>query len=362
MIELPRSSPGSPFRLILAGVGFWGRTWIGVIGQSPHWELAALVDSDEATLGRAAAAAGVLPDTCFNSIADAVQVVEADAALIVVPPAAHAQIAREALECGLHCLVEKPFATKLADARSIVEQADSIGTQVMVNQQYRHRAGAQTVKRLLNAGAIGRIGVAHITFTGDLPVPGIAFQHKMEEPLLFDMAVHHFDLIRGVLGVEPTRVQAVSFNPSWSQFAGNAAATVVLEVGEGPTITYIGNWASRGRPTGWDGVWEIVGESGSICWDGDKVLISPLARPLRAKIHRRALGREWNGHRVRLDRVEEVDRLGSLAEFRSAIRENREAETAGRDNIRSLALVVAAVESARRRAAVDVAEVLADDS
>jgi hypothetical protein len=61
---------------------------------------------------------------------------------------------------------------------------------------------------------------------------------------------------------------------------------------------------------------------------------------------------------MRLTHIGETDRLGSLADFSAAIRENKQPETSGRDNIRSLALTIAAVESVRRRAAVDVAELL----
>ena len=353
----PLQSSSSPtLRLVLVGLGFWGGSWIRVIRESRHCALVALVDTDEAALGRAASAADIQSEECFASIADAVEAIRADAALIVVPPAAHARVALEALECGLHCLIEKPFASTLEDARLITERADSVGRVVMVSQQYRYRDGAQTVKRLIDAGAVGRIGVVHISFSNVLPVPG--FQLQMEEPLLWDMAIHHFDLIRGILGVEPVRVQATSYNPSWSEFAGNAATTAVFESENGTTITYAGSWAPRGGVTGWDGVWEILGEDGAIHWDGNDVILRPLARPLIAKIQRRALKREWKGQRIKLTPVGEADRLGSLAEFSAAIWGNRQPETSGRDNIRSLALTVAAVESVRRRTAVDVAELL----
>jgi predicted dehydrogenase len=356
MVEPPRSSPGRSRRLMLIGTGFWGRTWIHVVRASPHWELAALVDVDEVARHEAAANAAASQAACFASVADATDALRVDAALVVVPPAAHARVALEAIECGLHCLVEKPFTTTIEEARSVIQQAESAGRIVMVSQQYRHRAGARTVRALLDKGAIGPIGAVHITFANHLPVPG--FQHKMEEPLLWDMAIHHFDLIRGVLGIEPVRVQATSFNPSWSKFAGNAAATVVFEGENGTTITYTGTWAPRGRLTGWDGVWEIFGEDGSIHWAGEDVFVRPLTRPLVARVQKRLFRSEWAGRRVKLADVDEADRLGSLAEFNSAIGEHRAPETDARDNIRSLALTVAAVDSARRRVAVDVAEVL----
>jgi predicted dehydrogenase len=226
----------------------------------------------------------------------------------------------------------------------------------MVSQQYRHRAGARTVQRLIGEGAVGRIGAVYISFFQDPPPPG--FQFAMDEPLLVDMAVHHFDLIRGILGIEPATVLARSSNPSWSALGGNASATVVLETADGVPVTYTGSWAPRGRTTGWDGIWEIHGEEGSIRWQGDSVVLGPLEWPPLAKLMRRALGREWRGRRIDAAAVSEADRLGSLAEFSSAIREQREPETSARDNLRSLALTLAAVESARRGGAVDVDELL----
>jgi predicted dehydrogenase len=79
---------------------------------------------------------------------------------------------------------------------------------------------------------------------------------------------------------------------------------------------------------------------------------------MRAKIVRRALRREWKGERVRPALVAEADRLGSLAEFSTAIRQHREPETSARDNLQSLALVVAAVTSARTKSAVDIGALL----
>jgi len=343
----------SPLRLIIVGLGFWGESWIAVVRQSRHCKLVALVDNDEAALVRCASAAGTDSRACFESIAAAAEEVESDAVLVVVPPAMHTQLALEALDHGLHCLIEKPFASTLKDARLVLERANSSELVVMVSQQYRFRPGARTVARLVETGAVGRIGAVHIHFANELPVRG--FQHEMDEPLLMDMAIHHLDLMRGVLGVEPTRVQGASSNPSWSTFKGNTAATLIFDSEDGAIVTYTGTLVPRGARTGWDGVWDIFGEDGSIHWDGDEVLLRPLAWPFLARARRRALKHEWTGYHVKPIKLQDADRLGSLAEFRAAIRERREPETSGRDNIRSLALTIAAVESTRTRATVELA-------
>jgi predicted dehydrogenase len=341
----------------MAGVGFWGASWLGVVSRSADWELAGLVDNDADALERGATAAGIARAACFGSIDAAAEAVEADAVLVAVPPAAHAPLALEALDAGLHCLIEKPFASTLADARRIVERADAAGRTVMVSQQYRHRPGARTVQRLVATGAIGRVGAVSVRFANVLAVDG--FQHEMEEPLLWDVAIHHFDLVRGVLDLEPATVVAATFNPSWSRFAGNAAANVVFATEDGVAITYNGTLEPRGLMTGWDGVWEILGDDGAIRWDGDRVVLRPLALPLRARIERRALKREWEGRRVKPVRVQTADRAGTLAELAAAIRAGKQPETSGSDNIRSLALVLAAAESARLAMPVDVRTLLA---
>jgi predicted dehydrogenase len=341
-------------RLIVAGLGFWGSSWIPVVRRSPHWELVALVDTDPAALERSASAGGLEASACFDSIAAAARTVASDAILVAVPPAMHAPLALEGLENGLHCLIEKPFADTLADARTVVQRADSAGRIVMVSQQYRNRPGARAVARLIETGAVGRIGAVYVNFSDELAVPG--FQHEMDEPLLFDMAIHHFDLMRAVLGLEPVRVQATTSNPSWSDFKGSAAASAVFETAAEVVVTYTGTLAPRGLKTGWDGVWDILCDDGAIHWHGDDVVIRPLARPFFAKVRRRVLGGEWRGRRVKPTPIDQADRLGSLAELAAAIREGREPDTSGRDNLRSLALVFAAIESARRRAAVEIAD------
>jgi predicted dehydrogenase len=348
----PAGSPGSPLRLVVVGLGFWGASWLPVVRASPGWDLVAAVDADEHALARATERGNVARDACFESLDAALASVAADAALVVVPPRAHAPVASAALAAGLHCLIEKPFASTLEEARAVVERADEAGRTVMVSQQYRHRPGARTVRQLVGSGAIGSVGAAYVRFCNIPPLGG--FQVTMEEPLLNDMAIHHFDLVRAVLGLEPVSVLAAASNPPWSAFSGNAAATAVLETADGAVVSYTGNWAPRGATTGWDGVWDILGDAGSIRWDGDDVRVAPLVRPRAARIRSRLLGRQWDGRRARLVRVVETDRRGSLAEFGRAIREGREPETSGRDNLRSLALVLAAVESSRRRAAVTV--------
>jgi predicted dehydrogenase len=337
-------------RVVLVGAGEWGSTWAKEIRSAPGYELAAIAELD-AELGlRAATGSGLPPSSVFASVSEAARMSPLDVALIAVPPAAHCGVALDALGAGLHCLIEKPLAPTLDECRTIVSRGDAAGKVVMVSQNYRFQAGARTVRRFLSEGGIGRVGAVGICFMR--PFAPTGYRLTMDEPLLLDMAVHHFDQVRGIVGLEPTRVWAHTSNPPWSPFHGNAEGVVRLEADNCPSISYLGSWASQGRETGWGGHWEIQGDAGALQWEDDRIVVYPRkggSQPSRVARLRRKL----SGPRpLELDQGASLDRGGVLAELRSAIHEGREPEASARDNLRTIALVAAAVESARTGVAV----------
>jgi predicted dehydrogenase len=199
--------------------------------------------------------------------------VEADAALVVVPPPAHVDVAVVCLEAGLDILVEKPFAPSVEEAAQIVRRAEELDRTVMVTQSFRFKRGPQTVRKLIDEGAVGRIEAVEARFAKAPHFGG--FREEMDEPLIVDLSIHHFDFLRGILGLEPVRVRALSYNPSWSWFRGNAAAFVQFATEDGAKISYNGSWVSKSRETTWDGSWEIQGAEGSIVWEHNRVEYRP---------------------------------------------------------------------------------------
>lgn len=341
-------------RLLQVGAGYWGSSWIDVVSDAADWELCGLVDLDQAALDRVSGAGRLLPDRRFTSLAEAIDRTEPDAVLIAVPPLAHVETASEALEAGCHCLVEKPLAPTVQESQMLVRRAEELGRTLMVSQQYRFKPAPRTAQRLIRAGAIGRVEAVDVRFLGAPHFAG--FRLEQGEPLLSDMAVHHFDHIRSTIRLEPVRVWARSYNPSWSPFSGNASAVAVLE-GDGATVSYVASWASRTPGPDWDGAWDVHGTAGGLQWDRQSVrLHSPEAETSRipARLRRRRrLGRD-----MPLDEVRAPERAGVLAELAAALRDQREPESSGRDHLRTLALVEAAIRSAARRTEVDVSEVL----
>ncbi|MCW2954368.1 MAG: hypothetical protein JWQ48_3538 [Conexibacter sp.] len=333
-------------RIIQVGGGFWGSGWAREIDAFEHTELAAVVDVSPDALARTCDPIDVPQERRFADLGQALEQVEADAALVVVPPEVHADVAIRCLEAGLDCLIEKPFAPSVEEASRIVRRADELGRAIMVTQSFRFKRGPQTVRTLIERGAIGRIEAVDVRFHKAPHFGG--FREEMEEPLIIDMAIHHFDFLRGILGLEPHRVRARSFNPSWSWFGGNAAAVAEFETPEGASIAYSGSWVSRSRETTWDGSWEIQGTDGAIVWQHNRVEYIPSPENFGVTVYTRdALERGDGVMDVPLVALPAEERAGTLHEFTSAKREGRAPQASGHDNLRSIGLVYGAVESTR---------------
>jgi predicted dehydrogenase len=183
-------------------------------------------------------------------------------------------------------------------------------------------------------------------FQNDL---GGAHYVTMDYALLIEMAVHHFDTLRFVLNAEPKRVWAHTWNAPWGWHKGDVGHIAVFEFEGGMFVTHHALGCSVGKMTDWQGEWRIEGEKGSLTWDGERLLYA------RSFPDDQATARE-----ISLDALPYTDTKAVLVEFVSAVREGREPECSARDNLRTLAMVFGAIESARRQQWVELAELLGD--
>ncbi|CAN5924476.1 Gfo/Idh/MocA family oxidoreductase [soil metagenome] len=76
---------------------------------------------------------------------------------ITTPPYAHAAIARDALESGLHVLCEKPLATTVEDARLTLDHADRHKRVLFPVENYKHAPVIVAVRQVLQTGLIGTV-------------------------------------------------------------------------------------------------------------------------------------------------------------------------------------------------------------
>ncbi len=335
-------------RGILVGMGGRAQSWVQVCGRHAGVELVGFVEPVEAQRKAVAEKLKLPQDRLFASLKEALKATQGDFALDVTPPAAHEAVAAEAFGGGLHVLGEKPLSDDFPAARRIVAAAAQAGRTHMVTQNYRFGPVPRTTRRLLASGAVGTPKQVAVGFYRAWATrPGTHYT-TMPYPLLTDMGIHHFDLLRYVMGEEPVRVTARSWNPSWGWHAGDASHTAFVEFTGGLMATHHACGCSVGKQSPWNGEWRIDGPEGSLTWEEDQIFITREHPPEQKR-------RES----VPADALPLAGQDALLAEFVSAVEAGREPECSGRDNLKSLALTFAAVQSAREGGrTVEIADLL----
>lgn len=334
-----RNSQPPPLRLVQVGAGVMGRIWLQTIADSPDTELVGLVDLDEDAAAAAVGSLGLAGVPVSASLAELIDRLGPDAVVDVTVPAAHNEVNLTALAAGLPVLCEKPISPTVAEALIAVAAAETSGRLLMISQSRRYFTTFHQVHDL--ARRLGRIGAVTCDFFLAPHFGG--FRDQMAQPLLVDMAIHQFDAARHLIGREPVAVYCETYNPAWSWYAGDAAATAIFEFEGGTRFTYTGSWCSPGHETSWNGSWRVSAAEGTVLWDGD---------------HEPAV--DAPGQRVRTTQPpaapEQV--AGSLAEFVTALRTGSTPAGEAHRNLPSLAMVEAAVTAARHRQRVALADVV----
>jgi predicted dehydrogenase len=341
-------------RIIQIGVGFWGWSWVQVALDSPHWELVGIVEKRGENRRQAAEHYGFGKDQVFDSLDKAAAALKPDAAMVIVGAEAHCDVVIEALELGLHCIVEKPMTLTIDEGRKMVNAAERVGCKLMVSQNYRFKRAPQTVKSFLSRNIIGDVESIFVNFQKAPKLTG--FRTEIDEPLITDMSIHHFDQMRNLLDTDAAWVLAHSWNTSWSRFRGNAVATVVFGMQNDAVVTYAGNWVSQGWETPWDGDWHMHARGGELRWTKNEVAFR--TTNLLQEVYTRDALERGGELTLELVHMPEEDRWACLGEFAQAIHEDREPATSGRDNLASLAMVIGACRSIEERRPVTMEEVL----
>jgi predicted dehydrogenase len=321
-------------KVIQVGIGGMGNAWLNTVLASPDVQYAAFVEINPSIAAEQAERHKLDRGLIFPSLSEAVAAAraafpsEALGVIDVTPPAFHQTISMTALEAGIPVLSEKPLGNTFEAALAIAQKASETGVLHMVAQNYRYSVPAQTLKRVLDEGELGAVGSVVVDFFKGPHFGG--FREQMPYPLIIDMSIHHFDMLRFFLDDNPVSVYGRSWNPPWSWFKGDASAAVSLQFAGGVVAAYNGSWCSNGTETPWNGHWRFECERGSILLREDVVYVQrrgEAAVPVEA---------------VEMPRVAQAY---LLHEFYEAVTTGKRPATTAQDNVKSLAIVFDVVES-----------------
>ena len=254
-------------------------------------------------------------------------------------PLAHGEVTITALEHGCHVLGEKPMSDNIETAKAMVAAAQKSGKTYAVIQNRRFITSIRRLVNALRAGIIGDITAVHSDFYLSIDFGATNFRATMPHVLINDMAIHTFDAARMIMNADPISVYCEEWNPKGSWYERDASAAAIFKMTNNIMYTYTGCWAATGNNTTWECSWRIMGDKGTISWDG--------ADDFKCEILERK-----DGQLVTTPiEIPEIDPIGYehhpgiINHFIESLRADKTPETISTDNIKSLAMVTGAIDS-----------------
>ena len=249
-------------------------------------------------------------------------------------PAERLSLIETALEAGKHVLSQKPFVLDLDDGARLADLADRKGLVLAVNQNGRWAPHLAWIREAVRAGLIGDLQSVHFSIHWDHSwIGGTAFE-DLHELILYDFAVHRFDFLASLIGGRANLVFATTARASGQSVRPPMLAQALIEF-EGGQAALLFDGATR---FGSEDRTFVTGSRGTLACQGpdpgnqDVVLTNSSGRA------RAQLEGSWFKEGF----------LGTMGALLQAVEDGTRPLNDARGNLDALALVFAAVASARR--------------
>lgn len=318
---------------------------------NPNVELVAVCDNNAERALEIGEKYGV---PSYTSFVELLRNAEVDAVSVCTPNYLHAPISNAALLAGVHVLCEKPMATSEEEAKSMIETAKNSGKKLMIAHNQRFVASHQKARQLIQNGEVGKIYSFRTAFGHGGPEgwsvegkEGWFFQKdKAFVGAMGDLGVHKTDLLRYILGEEIVEVGAF-VETSAKEFATvDDTAVCVLKTESGIIGTLAASWSYVSKE---DNSTIIYGENAILRLEDD---------PTNSLVVQYKNGDVVN---YQLGKIQSNDEGGQSSShvidlFVDAVLNDREVAVSGEEGMKSLGVILAALESNETKQIVRVKE------
>jgi predicted dehydrogenase len=331
-----------PIGVAVVGAGYWGPNLIRNIQAAPELRLEWVCDVDVEKAQRV-----IGPYSTVRTTTDVAEILDdqaVQAVAVATPPRTHAEVASAALAAGRHVLMEKPLATSYREAEQLVHMADQAGLVLMCDHTYCYTPAVTKIRELVHSGFLG-----DVQFVDSTRINLGLVQRDVD--VLWDLAPHDLSILDFVLpdGCLPLAVAAQGADPIGAGHACVAYLTVRLS---GGAIAHAHvNWLSptKIRTT------IIGGSKRTLIWDDlnpsqrlsvfDRGVDVSSSEDLGNDERRQAMISYRAGDMVAPALPEREALQSVMAEFASAICEQRRPLTDGHSGLRVLDVLEAASAS-----------------
>ena len=269
----------------------------------------------------------------FTDYRDLLALKEIEIVDVTTHPADRVEIIEAALLAGKHVLSQKPFVTDQTVGRRLVALAETQGRKLAVNQNARWAPHFSYIRQAIQAGLIGEVHSVNFTLHWDHRwIIGTEFE-KIEHLILSDFGIHWFDLAVSFFGQRQWKNVFAALTSAVGQQANvPMLAQAVIEFDGGLASLFFNANVTHGQ----EDRTVVAGTKGTIISRGPSLSEQTVTLFTAEGCAQPELSGTWFREGFH----------GAMAELLCAIEEQREPSNNAQDNLRSLELCFAAIESA----------------
>lgn len=252
---------------------------------------------------------------------------------VTLHPADRLTVIEAALQAGKHVLSQKPFVLDLDDGERLVQIARDRGVRLAVNQNGRWAPHLAYMREAVRAGLVGEVLSAHVSIHWNHGwIAGTLFE-RIEDLILYDFGIHWFDFIASLGGARAESVFAMA-GPALGQKAKAPLMAQVLLRRPGGQASLI---FDGGAPYGPRDTSFVAGTQGSLQSDGPDLGSQTVTLTTAEGRAQPVLYGTWFNDGFR----------GAMGALLVAIEQDAEPANGAAENLHSLALAFAAIQSRR---------------
>jgi predicted dehydrogenase len=188
----PNVPPFGPLPVAVIGCGRMGRLHAKFYSQMPQVRLIGVYDANP---DASEAVADEFSTKAFKDLDELLSQVAA--ATVAVPTVAHPEVARKCMDAKVACLIEKPLAKDVADARKIVEWGKNCNVTVQVGHIERFNPAVRAMQAMnVQVGFIEVTRISPLTF------------RSIDVGVVLDMMIHDIDIVLQLSQSKAVRIDA----------------------------------------------------------------------------------------------------------------------------------------------------------
>lgn len=261
----------SKVRIGMIGTGGGGIAQLHAtqLQQIPEAEIAAIADPGEENRAAFAHRFNVGSSASFGDYREMIDRMDLDAVIICTPHALHYPQATEALNRGLHVLIEKPMTCSSAEAEALIQTAKKSGKVMQASYQRHFIPEFIYIRETIASGEIGKLTSIAASLHQNWWKDGNQLSWRQSPSLagggfLMDSGTHILDMLLWTTGLTPVEAR-MQYNAFQAPVEIDTFSSIRFAEGAIASVNLIGN-----APC-WHETYVFCGEKGGIFFENGKI-------------------------------------------------------------------------------------------